>query len=138
MRHFSNTPVKDNIRKLVDALRSGEFHQGAGGLRPAESRHCCLGVACEIYRRETGIGNWVKDALSAAYVFEVSPIEESSGSLTSSVREWYGFDRPNPHVGSKTSPSVQVPASLAQLNDRGICFATIADDIESTYLKEKA
>lgn len=38
-------------RKLwVEALRSGEYEQTNGALR-YEDKFCCLGVACDLYRK---------------------------------------------------------------------------------------
>ncbi len=42
-------------KKWVKALRSGKFIQGTGQLRDKdcdETRHCCLGVLCEVLREE--------------------------------------------------------------------------------------
>lgn len=44
-------------RLWVEALRSGEYEQGRTWLREND-RYCCLGVACELYRKHTGIGRW--------------------------------------------------------------------------------
>jgi hypothetical protein len=53
--------LNDNAQKWVDALRSDEFKQGKQRLRTSDGGYCCLGVACEIYRRETGQGEWTED-----------------------------------------------------------------------------
>lgn len=44
---------KQNRRRLIDALRSGQYQQGRGGLRNGQS-YCCQGVACDI----SGLGTW--------------------------------------------------------------------------------
>jgi len=41
-------PSKKNIRKWVDALRSGEYKQTTGSLHDADG-YCCLGVACKVF-----------------------------------------------------------------------------------------
>jgi hypothetical protein len=42
-------------RKWIEALRSGRFKQGRGSLRDAHDNHCCLGVACELFREDLGL-----------------------------------------------------------------------------------
>lgn len=49
-----------NIKKLIDALRSGKYKQGKNRLRKGDT-FCCLGVACDIYGKEFGI-DWVEDS----------------------------------------------------------------------------
>ena len=48
-------------KRWLDALRSGEYHQGAGRLRTAPSslgggdRFCCLGVLCDVVKDDLGL-----------------------------------------------------------------------------------
>jgi hypothetical protein len=50
----------DNIKKWIAALRSGEYKQITGGLKrhlapdSNEVGYCCLGVACEVFGKESG------------------------------------------------------------------------------------
>lgn len=39
---------KDKIQQWINALRSGEYKQGSGGLQ-SEEGYCCLGVACDLF-----------------------------------------------------------------------------------------
>ena len=41
-------PTKQQIKKWVRALRSGEYSQTTGKLQ-GEFGYCCMGVACEIF-----------------------------------------------------------------------------------------
>jgi len=41
-------PTKQQIKKWVRALRSGEYSQTTGQLQD-DRGHCCLGVACEVF-----------------------------------------------------------------------------------------
>lgn len=41
-------PTKNDIRKWVNALRSGKYHQTRGNLQD-EDGYCCLGVACRVF-----------------------------------------------------------------------------------------
>lgn len=44
--------------KWLAALRSGEYKQGRGYLQNGKGEFCCLGVLCDLYRKETGNGVW--------------------------------------------------------------------------------
>lgn len=43
--------LNENAKKWVQALRSGEYKQGKDALRDND-KFCCLGVACEVYKKE--------------------------------------------------------------------------------------
>lgn len=50
--------------KWLTALRSGEYLRGKGrlkyiGITSANDRYCCLGVLCELYKKETGRVKWI-------------------------------------------------------------------------------
>lgn len=53
---------KENIKKWLDALASGEFQQATKRLNAGDNQRCCLGVACDVYMRETGNGHWIDSA----------------------------------------------------------------------------
>ena len=116
-------PNRENIRKWVDALRSGEFKQAEGALRRADS-HCCLGVACELYHREVG-GRW---SMEDGEWWFVADGDENESVLPEPVRDWLGLSSCNPGTG-------EVP-SLAERNDMGAPFSKIADLIEREWLTE--
>jgi hypothetical protein len=105
--------VNDNAKKWVAALRSGEFKQTKGRLRDTKG-FCCLGVACEVYRRETGNGEWDDDGL----------FQGTGEVLPRNVLRWLSLSRPN---GSGSELGV----CLTERNDKGASFAEIADLIES-------
>lgn len=45
----------ENVKKWVDALRSGKYEQGYGALRGRDGvGFCCLAVACDV----SGVGEW--------------------------------------------------------------------------------
>ena len=48
---------KERVKKLVEALRSEEYTQTTGTLHNLDG-YCCLGVACDVFLKETGIGEW--------------------------------------------------------------------------------
>lgn len=80
-------------QKFIDALRSDEFEQGKGMLRTPDNKFCCLGVACEIYHRETGEGEWTRpDNGDWSFDFEESVMPYD-------VYKWLGLDSSNPNLG---------------------------------------
>lgn len=112
--------LNPNAQKLVDALRSGEFTQTTGHLRD-DTGHCCLGVACEIYRRVTGNGEW--DGPDYAPMFVISEDDQDDVSLPFAVQNWLGF--------ADSARHYEVTESLAIRNDNGASFTEIAGIIES-------
>ena len=110
--------MNDEIKaKWVAALRSGEFKQGHGGLRDGD-RFCCLGVLCEIHRRiERGKRKWKK--------MDESPFKwylDNYQVLPGVVQNWAGLEHENPATEQ---------GALAELNDDGLDFDSIADIIEA-------
>jgi hypothetical protein len=80
-----------NQQKWVDALRSGEFKQAQDSLRTTVENldeisvgYCCLGVACEVFRRETDRGRWTGE------MFQVDDCT-SGTSLPGPVQDWLGI-----------------------------------------------
>lgn len=108
--------MKEEVKKKwVEALRSGEFTQAQGYLRIVEEgsspRYCCLGVLCELMRREfPQLGN---NLFFSHY-------------LPQPVMEWSGLTDHNPRVRSREESH-----TLSNLNDHGASFETIADLIEA-------
>jgi hypothetical protein len=117
---------KDKADLLVATLRSGEFSQTKGALKNNKG-FCCLGVACELYRRETGNGNWLTDGNEDLYVVGK---ESERGALPKSVQNWLGTRSANP---STSVTREDFPLSLAELNDDGWSFEKIADLIEREW-----
>ena len=112
--------LNENAKKWVAALRSGEFAQGQHFLRKHDN-YCCLGVACELYRRETGNGEWWQ-VTQGKYTF-ISDSYEFVTVLPSTVAYWLGLHTEAGEFG--------VEDSLADMNDTGKTFDEIADVIES-------
>jgi hypothetical protein len=112
------------IKKWVAALRSGEFKQTRAVLRD-DVGYCCLGVLCEIYRRETSQGEWKEeDGLSSTYSFGTGPGNIRVSLPPIPVREWIGID-------------AELISRLAELNDKKrMGFPEIADFIE-TQINER-
>ena len=112
--------MNENAKKWVSSLRSGDYEQSWRHLR-TESGYCCLGVACDLYSKETGKGKWTKPDSDISFYFEYGYKESST--LPFDVVDWLGL--------SCTSGKYHVQSSLTQDNDGGKSFAEIADVIES-------
>lgn len=76
--------------KWVAALRSGEFQQGKNALK-SEEGYCCLGVLCELHRREVD-GSWRLQA-SGNYAYGMS-----TSFLPGEVLDWAGLRNSWPNV----------------------------------------
>lgn len=107
----------ENVKKWIDALRSGQFNQVQGHLGD-RTGFCCLGVACEVaIANGINLKRHEEESYSYAGKTDVMPV---------SVQRWLGTDE-NPVLGS---------SSCAELNDQGLAFEDIADMIETEYLAE--
>lgn len=128
-------PNKENIRKWVTALRSGEYEQGTGSLNE-NGKKCCLGVACEVMLTEQPDSLQVGEASTGDNEGEFRVTYDGEGGyLPHSVMTWLGFDHINP-VLMREGPENH-PVSATTLNDTlRLTFPEIADAIEKTYLTE--
>ena len=107
-------------QKWVDALRSGEYQQTQRRLHD-ENGFCCLGVLCDLYRKENQL-EWEPSTHSKnAYVFQ-----DTMAVLPLSVIEWSDIADNNPLVNYEPGEI----CTLADLNDKGSTFNEIADLIE--------
>lgn len=124
------TPNKENIRKWIVALRSKKYEQGAGALCSNDRKFCCLGVACELFRIETGGGEWVNTAAyeTTDMKFQVGKYS-GVGVLPLPVALWLGFvGDGDPQIGEYTA---------IECNDKQcLTFEEIAQLIENTYLTD--
>lgn len=100
--------------KWVAALRSGDYVQGAGGLKQLTDgvvQHCCLGVLCEVLGTRQELPEE-----SSVWLFGEEE-ETDHGYLPQSVERSTGIDG-------------VTQRQLATKNDTGSSFAEIADYIE--------
>ena len=115
------------MKKLVKALRSGDYLQGTHRLAKVdgygEHRFCCLGVLCNIMQEETGKLKVTK-LKHMEYAFNTI-----TGVLPDAVMEWSGIKDANGVIKYKNGKS----NSLTALNDNGKSFNQIADIIEKNY-----
>jgi hypothetical protein len=112
-------------RALVEALRSGEYEQGAGFLETYGEmkgrKNCCLGVGCRIYP-----GNLEVQEGEACTFFD-----NDNAHLPPSVKEWLGWDTDAGYLNEPVDYEGRSYCSLIDLNDAGMHFNEIAAVIES-------
>lgn len=84
--------MKEAVAKIWSkGLESGEFKRTKYALRSGDC-YCPLGVLCEIYRKETGGGEWLLQATEERFEFMTYADSESSCTiLPPLVREWAGI-----------------------------------------------
>lgn len=124
--------MKKRIKNMwVKALREKKIgeqrvRQGQSWLRKSETKFCCLGVLCEIYRQDTGKGEW-KIEYNDIFQFKQKRTYDVS-FLPKSVVRWAGLSDTDPlstsHSGTQT---------LSRMNDDGVEFDKIADFIEDYF-----
>ena len=108
------------IQKLIQALRSGEYKQAQFSLR-CEDSFCCMGVACDVYHKETGKGRWVGNCFTVGGIIR-------SLAMPEPVQDFFDFKSEDPDVCGK---------ALSYLNDHdGKSFEEIADLLEKHYDSE--
>lgn len=119
----------------VAALRSGKYKQGMASLH-RDDKYCCLGVACDVYRKETKKGKWLSSPEHQGHVFRADNAgDERYGYLPRAVAAWFGM--PKPITDDMDENDLSFEYRLTSLNDSGKSFAEIADVIEQHFSKGK-
>ena len=139
--------MKQNVMvKWVKALRSGKFKQGQGTLKQfnkqGQIQHCCLGVLCELYN-ETMKKNKKKTIPETVcdndrdFSYGYSRFGGKKEGLPKEVKDWAGmrnglgrFEITKTDEDGIEDYEVE---TLADLNDLGKKFNTIANIIEKNY-----
>ena len=118
--------MNPEIKRLwVDDLRANPDLQGRKRLRTVAAegnKFCCLGRLTELYRKETGKGEWVnKGDFSSGTYFSAKGDPPEAWVLPNAVADWAALDI-SPEIGDR---------SAVWLNDDGgYTFPEIADMIE--------
>lgn len=126
-------PNRENIRKWVDALRSGDYRQGRGALRSGyepETSYCCLGVACDV----SDVGGWSGNVYRTTDEYGHS--SSASSVLPYEVADWLDIgtrDRSNPDLVDIAGDLID---AIAANDSLGWTFDDIADALERTYLRD--
>ncbi len=128
---------KDVAKKWVKALRSGKYKQGECYLKQSDNKggfnHCCLGVLCELYNDEmkknhkkmlsTKIRNKTTDT-------DCITFNNKEGELPKVVMKWAEIIDPIGNFETEDRYGLLTTHCLADLNDCGKKFTTIANIIE--------
>lgn len=109
-----NTEVK---QKWIDALIGGDYPQAKRQLKVGDS-FCCIGVLCDLYKKETGKGKWVT-LYDDAYGFVAGKAVLESNYIPQEVREWADVEK-----------GLYIFSELAVLNDSGKTFSEISEVIK--------
>ena len=80
---------KRRIKKFLTALRSGKYKQTTDALSK-EGGFCCLGVACDVYRKDMG--------LTSPSISALKWNNRHDGKLPKFVANYYGFESTNPYL----------------------------------------
>lgn len=102
-----NTNVKE---KWVKALRSGEYKQGTKRLRNKFNEYYCLGVLCDLHRKENDNDWEVHENSCYRYIHSTALLPQQVGNWA-----WLEYRHEGP---------------LVALNDGGKSFEEIANYIE--------
>lgn len=114
-------------RRLIDALRSGEYEQGQGILQ-REDKLCCLGVACRVSRVELEVKIDSRNVRS---------FNDEEHNLPDAVREEIGWR--DECAGLAFGDRQDRAITLINLNDfDGRTFDQIADVIEAGLVRRAA
>jgi hypothetical protein len=118
---------QDVAERWITALESEEFPQAKDALRRNDG-YCCLGVLCELYRREhPDRASWDEKARDRGIIaFNVSG-EQGFSVLPDEVLVWAGMRFDNGHFGGGF-PGIDGD-TLAELNDSDEPFTRIAQVI---------
>jgi hypothetical protein len=124
---------KDIAKKWVKALRSGKYKQGQSWLKQydkkGQERHCCLGVLCELYNDEMkkkhkkSLNSKIVDGCEAQRI----SFNKQEQGLPSVVKKWAGM---KDSLGYFVNTNREFSECLADMNDIGVKFKTIANTIE--------
>lgn len=137
--------VKENRALLVKALRSGRYMQGMGRLKKTDNSYCCLGVACEVARKN-GLDLKIGKIGVSTYNYSSGNEKAYLDLSISAIRKFYGFKSTNGAIKSKFRDKVTKyleskgydmsstntsQMNLVHFNDAlGVKFKHIADIIE--------
>lgn len=120
--------MKKSIKKKwIDALKSGKYRQAEGALR-VKNRFCCLGVLCDLYKKEHPSAHWLPDGSFQVKYKDKNKYnyEEEKNYLPKPVMKWAGLEIYRGIVyydGCFTT-------DLTELNDDGVPFKEIAKIID--------
>lgn len=140
----------ENMRKFVEALRSGKYQQGQKRLEKSlngVTYNCCLGVACRVAMAD-GLNLTTNVGTGSIYEGPVTSFELDTAFMPGAVADWLGLDYQTEFDdlsdGNANNPGLLVDdsgelklLSASMLNDSlNLSFSEIADAFERTYLTD--
>lgn len=131
-----DTMTKKHIKRLwkwYKALMRAK-KQTVLGLKNCRGR-CPLGIACDVFKKETGKGKWIKNDINSYEDFVVG--KDSSGTnMPDIVTKWFGFQDKDPKLINITSIMFE-KRRISELNDRcGLTLKEIAQCLKEEYLED--
>ncbi len=137
------------VRLWAKAVESGRFIQGKGNLC-RDSKHCCLGVACEVFLEQGGVLAVKRQGTVTRVGFAAEYRDYFGGNgnyLPLEVAEWLGIPLSetqkrffNDREGDPRLPVRDrdgFTLSLSTLNDDGLTFPQIADVIRYFFMDKE-
>ena len=116
--------MNNNAKKWVQELRSGKWKQTRGALSYNRKTFCCLGVACELYKRAH------RDIQVKKFSSGKISYNGYTDTLPPVVCEWIGLaDDSGSYLVKKDN--VGIAETLVKANDTGSTFSEIADIVEA-------
>jgi len=104
----------------LEALRSGEYEKCTGQLHIPGDGYCCLGVLCDLHRKDTGKGKWTIDGQYMVGDYF------RTGFLPDEVQKWAGLTQHNIYLPNGRT--------IVKMNDydegKTYSFKDIADTLE--------
>ena len=124
---YSLEEQKENRKRWIAALRSGEYPQGCGFLRhynpTVGELFCCMGVLADL----ADVGKWRAKRSTFGYHPYLTEDSSLQGHLDARLMDWVGL---RTGLGKFTDEEGEA-CYLTELNDRGVPFPKIADIIEA-------
>lgn len=130
---------KEAIKEWISDLKSGKYKQSFGALKKPDGGYCCLGVACETYKKLTGKGTWVgndeDDFSFVIYGIDDSYTEDSEYlQLPRVVASYFGFNTPEVDLQIVKESCITYSNAIALNDSQYYNFEDIAKMIEDSYL----
>jgi len=116
--------------RWLKALRSGDFKQGTAQLKRTDDSYCCLGVLCNIAVSEGVCEEKIIHDDGRTFISFGKGNSTSETILPLVVMEWAGIEDSDPAVNIVVD-GLKYRTTLAELNDAGESFDSIADLIET-------
>ncbi len=130
---------RENVRKWVEALRSGKYQQGEGALRihtPGEKdRFCCLGVACDALNPEGWHSTEGFGDEHVGFTFREHGIEYDTPPREF-MADVLGIDNPDPVLLQQGEVEGGALRATYVNDELAWGFEKIADLVEAKYLAD--